>query len=162
MKFTVPLLAVLLTSAAFAAPASAATRIGTLDCAVGAGVGMVITSARALNCVFRPSRGPTERYVGTVRRFGLDLGVTGPGRLAWAVFAETRPGRGALAGNYAGASGAITAGIGIGANALAGGFRNSVSLQPLSVEAQTGVSIAAGVGEMRLDPVRTVQRRRGR
>ena len=141
---------------AFTAPAQAqrAARAGVLACNVSGGVGLVITSARALNCTFRPSRGPAERYVGTIRRFGLDLGVTGRGQMRWAVFsAERGPQRGALAGEYVGASGEITAGAGVGANALVGGFGRSISLQPLSVTAQTGVSLAAGVGAMQLEPV---------
>lgn len=162
MKIAIPLFAAVLASAACSATtASAATRLGTLDCNVGAGVGMLITSSRALHCVFRPSRGNSERYVGTVRRFGLDVGVTGRGRLAWGVFSESRRGTsGSLAGSYVGASGAISAGVGVGANALVGGYRNSVSLQPISVEAQTGISLAAGVGEMRLEAVRRMVRPR--
>lgn len=139
----------------FFAPASAsaqeASRIGLLECNVSGGVGFVITSARALSCVFRGRR-VTEYYSGTVRRFGLDIGVTGPGQLAWAVFAPARGWRpGALAGEYVGASGEVTAGAGLGANALIGGFRRSISLQPFSVQAQTGISLAAGVGALTLE-----------
>ncbi len=145
--------AALLALATFAlpAPATAATRVGALECNVSRGVGLVITSSRALACVFRSARGGRERYHGTVRRFGLDLGVTGRGRLVWGVFAPARPGPGALEGDYIGASGALSLGVGVGANALVGGLNNSFTLQPLSVEAQTGASIAAGVGAMRLD-----------
>ena len=81
-----------------AAPATAATRIGSLECNVSSGVGFIITSTRGLACVFR-GNGRRERYSGTVRRFGLDIGYTGPGRLAWAVFAPSRPGPGALQGD---------------------------------------------------------------
>jgi hypothetical protein len=139
------------TLALAAAPASAAVRVGSLECNVSAGVGMVITSSRGLACVFRPTRGAPEHYYGTIRRFGLDIGATGPGKLAWAVFAPSRPGPGALAGDYAGASGSVSVGIGLGANALVGGLNNSFALQPLSVEAQTGANIAAGVGALRLE-----------
>ncbi len=41
-------------------------------------------------------------------------------------------------------------GVGGGANALIGGSSNSVVLQPLSVQAQTGVNIAAGVAGLTL------------
>ena len=141
----------MLAGLAVAAPASAATRIGALECNVSSGVGYVITSSRALACIFRSSRGGHEYYFGTVRRFGLDLGFTGRGRLLWGVFAPSRPGPGALQGDYIGASGAISVGAGVGANALVGGSNNSFTLQPFSVEAQTGASIAAGVGAMRLE-----------
>ena len=145
-----------------AAPVEAAIRIGALECNVARGVGLVITSSRTLACVFRASGGRREHYFGTVRRFGLDLGVTGAGRLVWGVFAPSRPGPGALAGDYVGASGAISVGVGVGANALVGGLNNSFTLQPLSLEAQTGASIAAGIGDMRLgwDPPRVHRRLR--
>jgi len=140
-----------------AAPAQAqqASRVGVLECNVSGGVGFVITSARALSCVFRGRR-VVEYYAGTVQRFGLDIGVTGPGRLAWAVFAPARGWRpGALAGDYVGASGEITAGVGVGANALVGGSNRTISLQPLSIQVQSGVDLSAGVGAIRLDFVPT-------
>jgi len=133
-------------------PADAATRVGALDCNVSGGVGFVITSQKALSCVFRSDRGRTEYYYGTVRRFGLDIGVTGPGKLGWLVFAETRPGPGALAGDYVGGTASVSVGAGVGANALVGGFNNSFTLQPLSLQAQSGVDIAAGIGELTLEP----------
>ena len=57
---------------------------------------------------------------------------------------------GALEGDYGGASAQITAGLGVGANALVGGFDRSIALQPVSVEGNTGLAAAAGVGVMTL------------
>jgi len=57
---------------------------------------------------------------------------------------------GALAGAYVGASADVTIGIGLGANALVGGSHRSFALQPLSVEANTGLNLAGGVSELRL------------
>jgi len=68
----------------------------------------------------------------------------------WAVFAPSSLGRGALAGTYVGASAEATVGAGLGANVLVGGSNRTISLQPLSVQAQTGLNIAAGVGEIDL------------
>ena len=60
--------------------------------------------------------------------------------MAWAVFAPTRGSqRGDLAGNYGGASASATVGVGVGANALIGGSGNTIALQPLSGQAQTGL-----------------------
>jgi hypothetical protein len=132
-------------------PADAATRVGTLDCTVSGGVGFVITSQKALSCVFHSARGGTEYYYGTVRRFGLDVGVTGPGKLGWLVFAATRPGPGALTGDYVGGTASVSVGAGVGANALVGGFDNAFTLQPLSVETQSGVDLAAGIGALTLE-----------
>ena len=60
---------------------------------------------------------------------------------------------GALAGEFVGASGDVSVGVGAGANLLVGGTRRSVSLQPLSLEGQVGVNLALGVARMTLVPV---------
>jgi hypothetical protein len=64
---------------------------------------------------------------------------------------------GALAGNYGGVSGDLTVGIGAGGNILVGGSDRSVSLQPFSVEGNTGINVAVGVSGLVLrlvEPVR--------
>jgi len=139
---------------ALAAPAAAQqpafTKAGVLTCRTSATVGLVVGSRQRLACVFRPdSGGPAERYVGTIGRLGLDVGITAGGVLGWAVLARTRgvP-RGALAGTYAGASGDIALGLGAGANVLVGGSNRSVALQPVSVEGQVGVNLALGVARL--------------
>ncbi|WP_293858873.1 DUF992 domain-containing protein [uncultured Alsobacter sp.] len=141
-------------SAQSAAPPA---RVGLLECSVSGGVGLIITSSKALSCRFTPARGggPRERYVGTVRKYGLDVGATTKGQIAWAVLAPTNTWqRGALAGTYAGAGAEATAGAGLGANLLVGGSNRTISLQPLSVSAQTGLNLAAGVTELELAPAR--------
>jgi hypothetical protein len=42
--------------------------------------------------------------------------------------------------------------VGVGANALVGGSNNTIALQPLSVQGQTGLSVAAGVAGLELRP----------
>jgi hypothetical protein len=89
--------------------------------------------------------------MGTIGRIGLDLGVTAGGRLLWAVFAPTsHVGRGTLRGTYVGASGNASFGLGLGANVLIGGSNRTISLQPLSVEGQIGINLAAGVARLTL------------
>ncbi len=136
---------------AFSAPAQAQTRVGALECNVSGGVGFVITSSKALSCAFMGQNGRVEKYVGTIQKFGLDIGVTGPGKLAWAVISPSAPGPGALQGEYVGASASVTAGVGVGANALVGGSNRTISLQPLSVQVQSGVDLSAGVGAIQLE-----------
>ena len=71
--------------------------------------------------------------------------------LAWDVFAPSAgPESGALAGDYAGPTASATVGAGVGANALVGGSGRSFTLQPLSIQAQTGLALAAGVASMTL------------
>ena len=43
--------------------------------------------------------------------------------------------------------------MGLGANVLVGGSQNTVALQPVSVEAQVGVNIAAGLAKFTLEYV---------
>jgi hypothetical protein len=40
--------------------------------------------------------------------------------------------------------------VGAGANVLVGGFHNSIALQPVSIEGQNGLNVAAGVAELSL------------
>ena len=71
--------------------------------------------------------------------------------LAWAVFAPTSGlHHGALRGNYVGASGDASFGVGAGAKVLVGGSHRTISLQPLSVQGQVGVNLALGVAGLRL------------
>ena len=86
---------------------------------------------------------------------GLDLGITQESALAWGVFAPVnRLGPGDLSGNYAGVDASAAVVVGLGGNAMIGGSANSFALQPLSVQGQTGLSVAGGVQSMELRPGR--------
>jgi hypothetical protein len=75
--------------------------------------------------------------------------------MAWAVFMPTRGMQhGALGGEYVGASGEVSVGVGGGGNLLVGGSNRSVTLQPFSVEGTTGVNLAVGVSGMVLRETR--------
>jgi Protein of unknown function (DUF992) len=141
-----------LTATAQTAVAQQGVTVGALTCEVSGGLGLIITSSKEMNCFFTSPAG-REPYYGTIRKFGLDIGATERGVLAWEVFAPSAgPERGALAGDYAGIDASATIGAGVGANALVGGSGRSFTLQPLSVEAQTGLSLATGVESMTLRP----------
>jgi hypothetical protein len=66
------------------------------------------------------------------------------------VFASTNRYAGMLTGTYGGATAEMTIAAGLGANVLVGGSNHSVALQPLSVQGQVGLNIAAGVGALEL------------
>ena len=70
---------------------------------------------------------------------------------AWS---RRRPGipRGALSGTYSGVGAQASAGAGVGANVLVGGTGRAFSLQPVSIEGQTGLNIAGGVTTVTLLP----------
>ena len=69
-------------------------QVGILECRGGASVGFIVGSVTNLGCVLRVDGMPEDRYIATVRKVGLDLGITqefgaGLGRLrtggaAWA------------------------------------------------------------------------------
>ena len=147
---------VALAATSFTASAQAQrVRTGVLNCDVSAGIGLIIGSQRQVNCLFTPSYpAPPEQYVGSITKVGLDLGVTGGGQLVWAVQMTTTRRRGVLAGSYAGAAAEASAVIGLGANVLVGGNDRSVALQPLSVQGQVGINVAAGIAEISLQFVR--------
>jgi hypothetical protein len=130
-------------------------QIGVLECRGGASVGFIVGSVTNLGCVLRTEGMPEDRYVATIRKIGLDLGITEESALAWGVYAPVaRLGPGDLSGNYAGAQGSASIGIGVGGNVLVGGSANSIALQPLSVQGQVGLSVAAGLESLELRPGR--------
>ena len=145
--------AVLAATAYLAAPAEAAggIKVGVLTCNVQGGWGFIIGSSKQVNCSFVGNRGYAEHYVGDISKVGVDIGYTKGGVLIWDVIApesSLRPG--ALQGDYAGLTASATVGAGIGANALIGGFDRSFTLQPISIEGNTGLNVAAGIGALSL------------
>ncbi|MBK1867376.1 DUF992 domain-containing protein [Taklimakanibacter albus] len=138
-----------------AADAKTGVKIGVLTCSIEGGVGLILVSSKKINCVYQPSGGGrVERYEGRIRKLGVDIGVTNQTILAWAVFAPGKTKRGALEGTYLGATAEATVVAGLGANVLIGGFKKTISLQPLSIQVQTGLNVAAGVAGLYLDFVR--------
>ena len=133
----------------------ARVQLGVLECRGGASIGFIIGSVTNLGCVLRVEGMPEDRYVATIRKVGVDLGITQESALAWGVYAPVaRLGPGDLAGNYAGAQGSASVGVGVGGNVLVGGSDNSIALQPLSLQGQVGLNVAAGLESLELRPGR--------
>jgi hypothetical protein len=133
-----------------AAEAQTRVEVGVLTCNARGSQGYIIGSSRELRCRFK-RQGRDEYYQGTIDKFGIDIGSTKQATIGWAVLAPTSnlPPR-SLSGTYAGVSAEATVGLGVGANALVGGSKRSFVLQPLSLQAQEGLNIAAGVSQLRL------------
>lgn len=130
-------------------------QVGTLTCAMSASIGFIVGSQKNVNCVFRGRPGePEEAYTGTMTTIGLDIGITTGGVIVWTVFADTNRYAGMLAGRYSGATAEISIAAGLGANVLVGGSNRTVALQPLSLQGQLGLDIAAGIGSLELHPAR--------
>lgn len=128
--------------------------LGVLDCNVAGGTSFVIGSTKDVLCTYTPadtSLAP-ENYHGTIDKIGLDIGISGETKIAWLVLAPNRDvyAPGALVGDYVGASAEASFAVGAGANLLVGGSNKSFTLQPLSIQAQTGVNLAVGIAEFKL------------
>ena len=153
VKFAVT--AALSAMVAGAAAAQERTQVGQLTCDISGGVGLVFGSQRTLNCTFTPSdAGSAEFYAGTLTKLGVDVGVTDRAAMVWLVYAPTSRPAGALAGSYGGATAEATVGAGVGANVLVGGSNRTIALQPVSLQGQSGLNVAAGVAGIDLRWVR--------
>jgi hypothetical protein len=131
--------------------AVAGVHAGILTCHVAGGFGYILGSTRAMNCNFRPNSGSDEEYHGSMSTIGADIGYLASSSIVWAVLAPSASSLpGALAGTYGGVSARVALLGGAGVNALVGGFGNSIALQPVSVEGNTGLYIGGGVGIMSL------------
>ena len=131
--------------------------LGMLDCVIDGGTGFIFGSTKDVRCTFEPAdkEWARESYFGVINKFGLDIGYTDATIMRWAVLAPIANvyAPGALSGDYVGASAEVTAAIGAGANLLVGGSDRSFTLQPLSVQTQTGLNFAVGVSQFQLRSV---------
>jgi len=139
------------TAVAFGAPAKAdGVKVGVLTCHESSGWGFIFGSSKRIHCTYHHG-GYAERYNGDVTKFGVDIGYTSSAVIVWDVLApNSGPERGALAGEYGGVQASAAAGPGVGANVLVGGFHRSFTLQPVSIEGEQGLNVAAGIGSLTL------------
>ena len=128
--------------------------LGELECFVDEGTGFIIGSQKDISCVFTSftSEDIVDNYFGVINKFGLDIGKTEESYIKWIVVAPTDSEftRGFLHGDYIGASASATFAVGLGANVLIGGSSQTFALQPISLQSQKGLNIAAGVAEIEL------------
>ena len=66
----------LLAAAATLASAQSGVNLGSLTCNVAGGMGFVFGSSKELSCLFNRVDGKAERYTGTIKKFGVDIGFT--------------------------------------------------------------------------------------
>lgn len=154
-RFACSLIVAALAAAAFTVPAAADTggvKAGVLSCTVDSGWGFIFGSSRTLNCVYSAKAGMAENYVGRISKFGVDIGYLQSAVIVWAVVAPTTDlAPGALSGDYGGATAGVTVGVGAGANVLIGGSTRSIALQPISIEGNAGLNVAAGIAAINLE-----------
>jgi len=153
LSLVLSMIVVLATLGAVVETASAErAKVGTLRCNLGPSVGLLVIERQRLSCTYTPDGPfPPETYFGSFTTVGAAIGFNRGGRMVWGVLAPVSGYyRGALAGTYVGASADVSVGAGLGANALVGGSHRSFALQPLSVEANIGLDLTAGVSKLRL------------
>jgi hypothetical protein len=140
-----------LTLGARAQAQPAGVKAGVLTCNVDSGWGFIFGSSRDLRCTYAASPGQAERYIGHIAKYGVDIGYLQSGIIVWGVVAPTADlAPGALAGDYGGAAGGASVGVGVDANVLFGGFNRSIALQPVSFEGDKGINVAAGIAAVSL------------
>jgi hypothetical protein len=117
---------------------------------------MIIESKQSVSCTFTPSpsaSGPVQQYKGSIDEFGLAIGDVKAGRMVWLVSSVNGQPLTGLQGTYRGVEADASLGLGGGAKVLVGGSKDSVSLQPLSLEGEEGVNVAIGVASLKLSAV---------
>ncbi len=138
--------AALATAALPQAASAQVVQAGVLRCTSAAGRGWVLGSQKRVACTWRNPYGEIEYYDGVASTLGIDIGYTSIGALSWAVIAPSGANvRGGLAGNFGGVGLQATVALGVGANAMIGGFQNQLMLQPLSVSGQAGLNGQVGL-----------------
>ena len=93
------------------ADAASGVNVGSLNCNVAGGVGFIFGSSKEIACVFTKPDGTAERYHGDIDKYGVDIGFTKEAHMVWLVFAPGQISKGAIAGQYVGATASATAGV---------------------------------------------------
>lgn len=148
---TAPLAAAAILLAATIPAWSVNAQVGILQCDTSIGIGEILARKQTMTCVFTRSDGTVENYTGTIHQYGIELGELKEAHLVWAVVSGSlAEENGLLSGKYDGVHAEVAAGFGLGADILVGGTEKAFALQPLAVEGQTGINIAAGVEQVEL------------
>lgn len=134
--------------------ADSGVNVGSLNCKVAGGTGFIFGSTKTISCIFSRPDGTAERYKGEIKKYGVDIGFTEGAYMVWVVFAPGQVKKGALAGEYVGATADVAVGLGLGANVLLGGSNDQIALQPASIEGVQGLNVAAGFGQLTLSAVK--------
>ena len=131
------------------------TRMGILTCKTvqGSSLSLIIHSTEGVKCVFKDNIGETENYKGeTGVGLGFDVSFDRETTIVYTVMAANiKAGNHQLAGKYFGGGGSATVGAGVGAQALIGGGKKNVSLQPVALSGSTGAGVSGGLTYLYLE-----------
>lgn len=128
--------------------------IGSLNCNVSGGAGLIFGSSKDLACVFVTTDGASENYKGSIKKFGIDIGFTKAAHVLWHVYSlGTDRGAGALDGQFAGGQSSVSVGVSAGSTGLYGGRHDEIVLESVAItQKKSGLNFADGVAEMTLRP----------
>jgi hypothetical protein len=128
--------------------------IGSLNCNVSGGAGLIFGSSKELSCVFVTTDGASENYQGSIKKFGIDIGFTKAAHVLWHVYSlGTDRGAGALNGQFAGGQSSLAVGVSAGSAGLYGGRHDEIILESVAItQKKSGLNFADGVEEMTLRP----------
>ncbi len=147
--------------AAFLAPDSSASDedLGVLTCKYvsKSRVSLAVRSTADIRCSIKYPGGQVERYKGESGiAMGLDLSFKGNDRFAFSVISSSSvtPGQHSLSGKYFGSKVAASESRRLNSAGLIGGFADRIGLNPIALEKNNGVGIAAGIGFLYIEPDR--------
>ncbi|MCH8168614.1 MAG: DUF992 domain-containing protein [Proteobacteria bacterium] len=124
---------------------------GTLTCHLTDSSNVILFSEDTFDCTYRSAGGEQTAYLGEISKLGVNLSFKDAQILKWAVLAPaTFGGPGILEGGYVGASVEVSVGVGVGGRVLVGGSRHQITLQPLSVSAQSGFGASVTLDSLKL------------
>ena len=141
------------------APESGATDedLGVLTCnyVSKSRVRLAVRSTADIRCSIKYTGGQVERYKGESGiAMGLDLSFKGNDKFAFTVISTSSvtPGQHSLSGKYFGSNVAATESTRLNSAGLVGGFADRIGLNPVALEKNNGVGIAAGIGFLYIEP----------
>src|SRR5688572_23066668 len=56
---------------------------GSLSCTVAGGIGFIFGSSKDMTCLFTRTDGIAEKYSGTIKKYGVDIGFTKEAQMIW-------------------------------------------------------------------------------
>ncbi len=124
---------------------------GTLTCHLTNVSNVILFAEENFDCTYRSAGGDKTAYLGQISKLGINLAYKDGQVLKWAVLAPaTYRGPGILEGGYVGVSTEVSVGVGVGGRVLVGGSRHQITLQPISVSAQSGFGASVTLDSLKL------------
>jgi hypothetical protein len=154
LRAQITIAAVALGCSVLSSQAESPVKLGELTCMVSEVDQKLLKTHVVLDCAYVDVNGNNAgNYQGQIDRTGLDIGNMKTEQFTWVVSTLGDPADTKIAGTYIGAAAGASVGAGAGGNYLAGGFDGKISLQPLSVESESGFGVSLAGQKLVLEQV---------